>query len=333
MILKQKSPIGFAELAMQHAETHWRRHWLKKVLELIDWSPFEKKFQELYSDRGRPAWDPVLLFRSFLLADWNGLSDRQLEEAIIFRYDYRKFIGLPLEQSAPDATTFVVFRDRIQDIWKELLRMLNRQIENAGFSIQKAVAADATLVEAQSKPKKNPDDGKPQGGDPDGSWRGFPPKTIKTEDGKEQIARRSALFGFKVNLSASVGTGFVNKVKVTTAKDHEGPILRDLLGSRTKVVYADKGYSGLKNRNLLERLEIRDGIQRKGRRGHPLGKRDTERNKRITKSRRIVEGVFGSWKMFKGWVRTRFRGLIRNGLAAGISALAWNMKKFALLTG
>ena len=94
-----------------------------------------------------------MLFRCLLLAEWNTLSDRKLREALQYRIDFRKFPGLPLDQEVPDDTTFVVFRNRIQSIWPRLHEELGRQLQRAGFEVQKALAVDATLVEAHSKTK------------------------------------------------------------------------------------------------------------------------------------------------------------------------------------
>ena len=66
----------------------------------------------------RPAW-------ARLIAEWNGLSDRALEEALEFRIDFKKFAGLEVDGAVPDATTFVVFRDRIQAVRKRLFEQLD----------------------------------------------------------------------------------------------------------------------------------------------------------------------------------------------------------------
>jgi IS5 family transposase len=325
--------ISFADIAFSDAEERWSSHWMKMIGERVNWKPFEKRFRKLYSlDEGRPAWDPIVLFRCLLLAEWNTLSDRQLEESIAFRFDFRRFAGIPLGNKVPDATTFVVFRGRIQHLWDRLLGELNEQIECAGYRIHKAIAADATLVEAHSKPKKrkkkaNTDDHKPTGGDPDASWRGFPAKKAVNDHGEEVIARRPALYGYKINLAASVNTGFVGMVSVCPANEHETHHLEELMSEDTDEVYADKGYVG--KRGYLKSRRIKDGIQAKATRGHPLRQRDIQRNKRITHKRRIVEGVFGSWKQWYGWYKTRFMGLAKNQYAVSMTAIAWNMKKWA----
>jgi transposase, IS5 family len=328
MIRKSNKPFTFADAAFIHTENKWNNHWLNRILKLVNWKPFEKQLERLYSpDEGRPGWNPICLFRCLLLAEWNGLSDRQLEEALDFRFDFKKFAGLELDEEAPDSTTFVVFRKRIQGLYKNLLDMLNWQLEKAGFEIKKAIAIDATLVESHSKPRK---DGSGDG-DPDGSWRGFPTKKTVDDEGKEIISRRMALHGYKVNLAASVGTGFIGGLSICKASEHETHHFKEFISSKTEEVYADKGYAGQRS-YLDEKGDIENGIQYKASRGHPLYSWQKQRNKYITRHRRIVEGVFGSLKQWYGWRKTRFMGLLRNQLAIHLTAIAWNMKKWAMAT-
>jgi IS5 family transposase len=327
MLKKKQERVTFIDIAVgPTAGVRWEKHWLKKIQDLIDWSKYRRKLNRLYSaEEGRPAWPPDMLFRCLLLAEWNGLSDSQLEEALAYRIDYKKFVGLDLDSEVPDATTFVVFRRRIQPIREKLLEILNRQLEDKGYKVHAAVAVDASLVEARSKPHRESDDDESRGGDPDASWRGFPTKKTKTETGEEIISRRPAVYGYKLHASASVGAGFISEIKVTTAKEHEVAHGEDLLREETEVAFMDKGFTGLQC--ALEKRRIRDGIQKKARRNHPLTARDIERNKRITKSRRIIETVFGCWKLWYRWRKTRYMGLVRNELAAEITAIAWNIKR------
>jgi IS5 family transposase len=321
MIDKSDRGLSFVDAALMHAQARWKDHWLNKTLQLVDWKSFSRDLDRLYSPtEGRPGWDPVVLFRCLLLAEWNGLSDRQLEEALEFRIDFKKFAGMDIDQGAPDATTFVVFRNRIQHLWKKLLRRLNAQLEDGGYSVKKAIAVDATLVEAHSKPKKDDDKRR---GDPDGAWRGFPVKKNIDDEGKEIISRRMALYGYKVNLAASIAHGFVSGVSVCKASEHETNHLQEFITPETQEVYADKGYVG--NREAVTAKGIKDGIMAKGTRGHPLLEVEKYRNGRIVKKRRIVEGVFGSWKQWYGWRKTKFIGIARNRLAVALTAVAWNM--------
>src|SRR5690606_6383456 len=64
---------------------------------------------------GRPAWSPVVMLKSLLLAKWFKLSDPALEDALQDRISFRRFVGLAFNDTTPDETSFVVFRNRLRD--------------------------------------------------------------------------------------------------------------------------------------------------------------------------------------------------------------------------
>ena len=128
MIKKQQDTFTFADAWLCHMEKEWESHWLKKIQELLNWNKFSYRLNKLYTlDNGRPGWDPMILFRCVILSEWFGMSDEALEEAMKFRVDFRKFVGLNWEDSAPDAMTYCVFRKRIRPIMDKLLKILNEQ--------------------------------------------------------------------------------------------------------------------------------------------------------------------------------------------------------------
>ncbi len=118
-------------------------------------------------------------------------------------------------------------------------------------------------------------------------------------------------------------------MSVCRASEHETHHLKEFVRLDTRRVYADKGYVG--NRQYLRDEAIIDGIMAKATRGHSLTQQEQEHNARIVKKRRIVEGVFGSWKQWYRWKKTRFMGLVRNHLGVLLTAMAWNIKKWAMI--
>ena len=68
------------------------------------------------------------------------------------------------------------------------------------------------------------------------------------------------------------------------------PLVNDLKqGTR---VEADKGYSSAKNRKRLQALGLEDGIMQKAHRGSVLTREQIERNKRLSKTRYVIEQSF-----------------------------------------
>ena len=69
-----------------------------------------------YSDGskgGRPAYDPVLMFKILVIQAQNGLSDDKTEFLINDRLSFMRFLGLGLSDRVPDAKTIWVFRERL----------------------------------------------------------------------------------------------------------------------------------------------------------------------------------------------------------------------------
>jgi len=78
----------------------------------------------------------------------------QLEEAIEFRIDFRKFVGLGFEEEAPDSTTFSVFRERILPVHDKLFKILNELLEEAGYQIKES--SDGIIhVKVNATPLRN----------------------------------------------------------------------------------------------------------------------------------------------------------------------------------
>jgi len=90
-------------------------------------------------------------------------------------------------------------------------------------------------------------------------------------------------------------------------------------------VYADKGYYGEPNRSFLSLNEIRDGIMRKDTKSTKLTEYETERNKKISKKRYIVEQYFGLSHLYDGAYRARFTTIINNIWDTTCRQMAFNL--------
>ncbi|WP_108722003.1 MULTISPECIES: IS1182 family transposase [Paenibacillus] len=105
-------------------------HLLRKVDKYIDFSFIDEKVRPLYcSDNGRPAIDPVMLFKMIFLGYFYGIrSERQLEREVQTNLAYRWFLGLGLTDKVPDHSTIswnrrIRFKDTniFQDIFDEIV--------------------------------------------------------------------------------------------------------------------------------------------------------------------------------------------------------------------
>ena len=85
-------------------------------------------------DNGRPAYDPVILYKATLVQRLKGLSDPEMEYTA--RYDIRikHFLGIPIEDFGFDYSTLSVFRTRLgPELFESIFNTILGQIVKLGI--------------------------------------------------------------------------------------------------------------------------------------------------------------------------------------------------------
>jgi transposase len=81
---------------------------------LLDWGTIERQLDKVYAaSEGRPAYRPLVMLKALLLQQWYQLSDPGLEEALLDRFGFRRFVGVGLRQQVPDHSTMSRFRAQL----------------------------------------------------------------------------------------------------------------------------------------------------------------------------------------------------------------------------
>lgn len=134
-------------------------HLLRKIASVIDFDFIRDKVKDLYcADNGRPAIDPVVLFKMLFLGYLYGVrSERQLVKEIQVNVAYRWFIGFGLTDKIPDASTFSQNRRRrftestiYQDIFDEIvLQAMRKRLLNG-----RVLYTDSTHLKASANKHK-----------------------------------------------------------------------------------------------------------------------------------------------------------------------------------
>ena len=133
-------------------------NFLKDLDSTIDWQPVEELLKKYYapgkSKDGEKAYQPLLLFKCFLLQKWFQIkSDPELESQINDRISFKVFLKLPLDTPSPDHSTFSRFRNRLsKEAMIEINSLLLKQFNRLCITANKGVAVDARLVKYASKP-------------------------------------------------------------------------------------------------------------------------------------------------------------------------------------
>ncbi len=130
-------------------------HLLLKIDALIDFSLIHDRVAHLYSaDNGRPALDPVLLFKMLFVGYLFGIrSERQWMREIEVNVAYRWFLQLRLTDKVPDASTISQNRRRRfndSDIYQEIFDEIVEQGIRAGLVDGTVLYSDSTHLKANA---------------------------------------------------------------------------------------------------------------------------------------------------------------------------------------
>ena len=143
-----------------------RTHLLYELSQVVDFSFVRHACRDFYVAWGRDAWDPVLLcktvFRQFLF----DLSDREVEEQIIFNMAGKWFLGLSAEEFPPDHTTWCRCRQRLgAEGFRTLCNAVVEQARSQGFVSDRRhilavthMAAKVDLLRVKQEHAKKEDD-------------------------------------------------------------------------------------------------------------------------------------------------------------------------------
>jgi transposase len=134
-------------------------HMLRKVDKYISFEFIREKVKPLYcEDNGRPAIDPVVLFKMIFLGYFYGIrSERRLEQEIQTNVAYRWFLGLGLTDRVPDHTTISWNRRKrfvdttiFQDVFDEIVLQAVQHRMVGG----RVLVSDSTHIKANANKHK-----------------------------------------------------------------------------------------------------------------------------------------------------------------------------------
>jgi IS5 family transposase len=289
---------------------------LDRLIGDVKWDRFEKLLSRLKPEgAGRPPFDPLLMLKALLLQQWYQLSDAGLEEALNDRVSFRRFLGLSLEDSAPDHTTLCRFRNRLvaERLADKLFGEFEQQLDQRGLLLKRGTMIDASLVTTPHRPGSNK--GEREAVDPDAAMT-------------SRKGRRGTHYGYKVHVGADQGSRLIRSLKLTPANVNDTVPADELVCGDEQAVYADKAYAKRARNAWLTSLGIKPRIMHKSWGGGPKLRPSQKRhNALISKIRAEVEGVFATLKRWMGFAEVRYRGLAKNAAHLNLVALAYNMTR------
>ena len=119
MIGKPKSQLSILDgVLITRRKRSRSEQLLKQIDEFVDWKQLEKEIEPLHklSRRGRPTVPIIYSLKCLFLQYLYNLSYPQLEDVLIDRLSFQRFLGISFEEEIPDFTTIWRFRERL-DKW------------------------------------------------------------------------------------------------------------------------------------------------------------------------------------------------------------------------
>jgi transposase len=332
-------------------------HPLRPIRRMTDaaFARLSSRFDRLYSTTGRPSVPPEQLLRALLLQILYSIrSERLLMEELDYSVLYRWFVGLSMDDTVWDATTFTKNRDRLLagDIADAFFSEVLAAIRAEGLLSDEHFTVDGTLLEAWAshksfKPTQGPDAPPDDPKNPTVNFHGQQRRNDTHQSTTDPDARlykkaagREAKLGYLAHLLTENRHGFIVDTAVTDAmgtaeRDAALMMLGELpLTARRVTVGGDKNFDmpawvaavrqmGITPHVAQHRTKRRSAIDGRTTRhpGYALSQR----------CRKKVEQPFG-WMKTVGLLRKlRHRGGRKVDWVVSFTAAAYNLVRWRTL--
>jgi len=334
-----------------------RDHFLVKLNQAIDWEPFTEILLPAYKGRaeeGRPPYPPVVILKMFIISFLYRLSERQVEEVTNFNMAIKEFVGLAVDELAPDHSTLSEFNKRLRGAggWEKLTAICDDvlcQARAAGIQLGKVQVVDS--VHTVADVDKDADrERRKQGKKP----RDYQAQVVKKGKRRKTDADGQArtvevmYLGYKSHTSVNAETGLITSLVPTVgsaADNKQFPYLLahdEEIDVQAEIYTADKAYDDTDLHYRLwaagkhSALRLNDYRTRATNNNHEFWQKvaDSPEYQEGGAERFKVERKYGEAKRWHGFGRCRYLGLLRYGIQAYLTALVLNLKRIVtLLTG
>lgn len=318
---------------------------LRQLAEAVDFSFINDICLDRYGNLGKVGnrpYEPAMLFKILFLAFVYDISLREIEEQINDRLSFKWFLGLAVNDFAPDHSTLTVFRDRLEEtIFQEIFNRIVEQAKAKGLVSDRLKIIDSTAVRAnvdlsrlvrQNQPEKNSDDGR----------NDYIDKSSPDQDAR--FGRKSSqkqFYGYKQHIIIDGDSEIIENVVTTPGNIKDEQIVEPLLVKtkratdlrrKTKIL-ADKGYDTNANHDLIEKYQCKSFIIiKKNRTVAKLKQRmKTKIYQKTIKERYKVERRFADGKSNHGLAKCRWLGQWKMEIQNYLTATVLNCKRIVVL--
>lgn len=282
---------------------------------------------------GRPPFPTEVMVRILVLKRLYNLSDEQMEYQLLDRMSYQRFCKLTDSASIPDRTTIWTFENRIGEAGAQaIFEGVEKQLLKAGYIARGGQIVDATLIPVPKQRLTSREKETLEQGTVPEDWSEAK-RRQKDVDATWTKKHGKSTFGYKLSIDVDVKGGrFVRKHTTSTASTHDSQHFDALLdpANTSKDIYADSAYASQPREESLKAEGFRPQIQHKGQRNKPLSARGKRRNRRISRTRALVEHVFARLTQMGGKM-IRTIGIKRARFATTMMVACYNITRLVFL--
>jgi IS5 family transposase len=334
-----------------------RDHFLVQLNQVIDWDSFTDILLPAYkglAEAGRPPYPPVVILKMLVITYLYRFSERQVEEATNLNLAIKEFVGLAVDELAPDHSTLSEFTKRIRAFggWSQFQAIgdsVLRQATAAGIQLGKIQVVDSVHTVADVD----------NAADRQRQEKGKPPRDPQAQLVKKGTRRKTGpdgtlsehhvhYLGYKSHVSLNAETGLITTILPTGGSAADNAQFATLLAHDAQIGVAAETYAGDKadddtdqhyrlwrqGQHSALRLNAYRTAIRNDNREYWRQVQDSPAYQAGLAERYKIERKFGEAKLWHGFGRCRYLGLLRYGSQAHLTALVLNLKRIVtLLTG
>jgi transposase, IS5 family len=279
---------------------------------------------------GRPAYEPLLVFKILVIQSLYGLSDAQTQFQILDRRSFHHFLGLSEADGVPDQNTIREFREQLPqaELFDALFAAFNQRLTDQGFITRKGQIMDASFVEVPRQRNQRAENAAIQAGALPAGWENDA-KRLAHKDSDARWTQKNDLnfYGYKDHVVADLESKLIVRAEVTTASQHDSQALDFLWCAGDPETWADSAYTGPHCQAILAGKGIVAHLCAKGTRGHELTLGQKRSNRAKSRQRVRVEHIFA---FMTGSMRALFQrgiGFARNRACILLANLVYNLAR------
>src|SRR3989338_8531463 len=166
-------------------------HFLAQLEQVFDWHELAEPLMDLGNNElgGRPRHAAVVMLKMLFVSFLFDQSDRETEFSATNNLLVKYFVGLPIDEKAPDHSSLCRFRAAVLEqkgvaFFDGMFRNLTTQAKRRGIAFSTIQALDATHTVADVSKDSPEDPGSPRDQDASGGAR-------ETRRGRPSVGRKS----------------------------------------------------------------------------------------------------------------------------------------------